>query len=191
MAAAMLLAGLGVARAQDADEAGFQVYLGTLRAQAIAQGVRAATADSVIVGLTLNPRVIELDRAQPGGDPANPSTGNPPLAPYLRQHLTPALIAQGRDKYLAQRSRLARIEAESGVPESIMVAIWGHETSYGRVMGSFDLPRALATLAYEGRRRELFAGEFIATLKIVDRGIARDKLVGSWAGAMGGSRGGR
>ena len=67
-----------------------------------------------------------------------------------------------------------------------MVAIWGHETNYGRVMGNFDLPRALASLAYEGRRRELFAGEFIATLKMIDRGVPREKLVGSWAGAFGG-----
>ncbi|MBN8807408.1 MAG: lytic murein transglycosylase [Sphingomonas sp.] len=187
MAGALLLVGLSAsAHGQSSDEVGFQSYLQTLRAQAIAQGVRPATADSVIAGLTLNPRVIELDRAQPGGNPANPSNANPPLAPYLRQHLGAALIAQGRDKYLAQRPRLARIEAETGVPESIMVAIWGHETSYGKVMGTFDLPRALATLAYEGRRRDLFANEFIATLKIVDRGIPREKLVGSWAGAMGG-----
>jgi lytic murein transglycosylase len=75
---------------------------------------------------------------------------------------------------------------ETGVPESIMVAIWGHETNYGRVMGGFDLPRALASLAYEGRRRALFADEFIATLKMIDRGVPRDKLVGSWAGAFGG-----
>ena len=82
--------------------------------------------------------------------------------------------------------QLQRIEAETGVPESIMVAIWGHETNYGRVMGGFDLPRALASLAYEGRRRDLFASEFIATLKMIDRGVPREKLVGSWAGAFGG-----
>ncbi|WP_204315847.1 lytic murein transglycosylase, partial [Klebsiella pneumoniae] len=69
-------------------------------------------------------------------------------------------ISQGRAAYQRQRPRLQRIEAETGVPESIMVAIWGHETNYGRVMGGFDLPRALASLAYEGRRRDLFASEF-------------------------------
>ena len=67
-----------------------------------------------------------------------------------------------------------------------MVAIWGHETNYGRVMGNFDLPRALATLAYEGRRRSLFEPELIAMMKMVDRGVPRGQLVGSWAGAMGG-----
>jgi len=67
-----------------------------------------------------------------------------------------------------------------------MVAIWGNETNYGTVMGGFDLPRSLATLAYEGRRRDLFAEEFIDTLKMIDRGVPREKLVGSWAGAFGG-----
>jgi membrane-bound lytic murein transglycosylase B len=51
----------------------------------------------------------------------------------------------------------------------VLLAIWGAETDYGAVKGGFDLARALATLAYEGRRRELFAGEFIALLKMVDR----------------------
>ena len=53
-------------------------------------------------------------------------------------------------------------------------------------MGNFDLPRASPSLAYEGRRRELFAGEFIATLKMIDRGVPREQLKGSWAGAIGG-----
>ncbi|MES2095486.1 MAG: lytic murein transglycosylase [Pseudomonadota bacterium] len=185
--AAMLLAGLwfgGSAQAQ--DESGFQTYLQTLRAQAIAQGVRPATVDSVIAGMTFNPRVIELDRGQPG-DPNYPGAPTAPnFAPYRISHVDAARIARGREKYLAERTRLKSIEAATGVPESIMVAIWGHETSYGKVMGNFDVPRALASLAYDGRRRDLFASEFIATLKIVDRGIPREKLIGSWAGAMGG-----
>lgn len=141
---------IGPAAAQ--DEAGFQAYLQTLRAQAASRGVSQATLDAVMPTLTLNQRVIDLDRAQPG---ANPNAGVPNFAPYQAQHLTTALIANGRNAYQAERSRLQRIEQQIGVPESIMVAIWGHETSYGRVMGGFDLPRALATLAYEGRRRAL------------------------------------
>lgn len=165
------------------DDAGFQTYLGTLRSQAEAKGVRRATLDAVLPTLTLNQRVIELDRQQPGG----PSiSAIPPFAPYKAQHLSSALIVRGQSAYASERSRLQRIEQETGVPESIMVAIWGHETSYGRVTGSFDLPRALATLAYEGRRRDLFADEFIATLQMMDRGVPRSQLVGSWAGATGG-----
>jgi membrane-bound lytic murein transglycosylase B len=65
------------------------------------------------------------------------------------------------------------------------MAIYGHETSYGAVTGDFDLANSLATLAYEGRRRQLFADEFIATLRLMDRGYPRSQLKGSWAGATG------
>jgi membrane-bound lytic murein transglycosylase B len=165
------------------DDAGFQTYLGTLRGQAEAKGVSRATLDAVLPTLTLNQRVIELDRQQPGGTSI---AAIPNFAPYKAQHLSSALISRGQSTYVSERSRLQRIEQQTGVPGSIMVAIWGHETSYGRVMGGFDLPRALATLAYEGRRRDLFADEFIATLQMMDRGVPRAQLVGSWAGATGG-----
>ncbi len=179
VALAVMFAGGGPAVAQ--DDAGFQAYLTTLRSQALAQGVTQRTVDAVFPTLMLNERVIALDRAQPG------ATNNtvPAFAPYKAQHVDAARISRGRSAYQAQRFRLERIERETGVPESVMVAIWGHETNYGSYTGNFDLLRSLATLAYEGRRRSLFAGEFIAGLKILDRGVSREQLKGSWAGAMG------
>jgi lytic murein transglycosylase len=165
------------------DETGFQSYLGELSRQAATQGVSRRTIDLVIPTLTYNARVVELDRQQPETAPNAPISN---FEPYRVKHVDAARIGQGRAAYQRQRPRLQRIEAETGVPESIMVAIWGHETNYGRVMGGFDLPRALASLAYEGRRRDLFASEFIDTLKMIDRGVPREKLVGSWAGAFGG-----
>jgi lytic murein transglycosylase len=180
IAAVIALGVAGSAIAQ--DEAGFQAYLPELRAQALREGVRPATIDAVLPTLTYSARVVELDRQQPG----NPgSTATPPFAPYKARHVDAARIGRGRTAYAANRGRLSRVEAETGVPESIMVAIWGHETNYGSYTGDFDLLRSLATLAYEGRRRSLFAGEFVATLKILDRGIPRSTLVGSWAGATG------
>jgi lytic murein transglycosylase len=178
--AAVTLAG-GPAAAQ--DDAGLQNFLRSIRGQAIAEGVSPATYDSVAPTLTYNPRVIQLDRGQPETAPNAPIS---PFAPYRIQHVDAARISAGRAAYTRARGKLARIEAETGVPEEIMVAIWGHETSYGRVMGGFDLPRSLATLAYEGRRRQLFTEEFIASLKMIDRGVPRAKLIGSWAGAFGG-----
>lgn len=180
---ALLLGVLPCTSAEAQDEQGFQGYLATLGRQAAAAGVSQRTIDSVLPTLTFNPRVVALDRQQPE-TPA--SAAIPPFEPYRRAHVDAARIGQGRAAYQRERSRLARIEQETGVPESIMVAIWGHETNYGRVMGGFDLPRSLASLAYEGRRRELFAGEFIATLKMIDQGVPREKLIGSWAGAFGG-----
>ena len=184
LVAAALAFGIGAPVAAQ-DEAGFQAFLAQVRQQALVQGVSARTLDDVLPTLTFNPRVVELDRAQPGGNPAAPAAAIPAFAPYRAQHVDTARISRGRAKYQALRPLLSRVEAQTGVPEEIMVAIWGHETNYGAYTGNFDLPRSLASLAYDGRRRELFTQELIDTLKLIDRGIPREKLKGSWAGATG------
>ncbi|OQW47696.1 MAG: lytic transglycosylase [Proteobacteria bacterium SG_bin6] len=168
--------------AEESGDAGFEAFLASLRAQAAARGVSAQAIEAGFAGVTLNRRVIELDRAQPGG----PVNARPPkFEPYRRSHVDTPRIERGRAIYQATRARLTAIERETGVPESIMVAIWGHESSYGAVTGKFDLPSALASLAYDGRRRALFTDEFIAALKMIDRGVPRERLRGSWAGATG------
>lgn len=172
----------GPARAQ--DESGFQSYLQSVGQRAIAQGVRPQTVYAGTAGLTFNPRVVALDRAQPGQS-ASPNSPPSRFAPYRIAHVDAARIGRGRTNYAAQRYRLAQIERETGVPGSIMMAIWGHETNYGGYTGDFDLLRSLASLGYEGRRRQLFEGEFIAALKMMDRGVPRSQLKGSWAGATG------
>jgi lytic murein transglycosylase len=144
--------------------------------------VSEATIARMTSGLTLNPRVVALDRAQPGG---NPNVTPSPFEPYRRQHVDAARIGGGRSTLGRVAGSLPRIEATYGVPARILVAIWGHETNYGSYTGDFDLARSLATLAYEGRRRELFAAEFIALLKMADRGVPRERMKGSWAGAFG------
>jgi lytic murein transglycosylase len=175
-------AALAVSVPACAQDDPFQSYLAGVRAKAVAGGVAAATVDREFTGLTLNPRVVELDRGQPGNVL---STSFSPFAPYRAQHVDAARIGRGRSVYLTQRTRLAAIEADTGVPEAIMVAIWGHETNYGAYTGNFDIVRSLASLAFDGRRRTLFEGELIAALTMIDRGVPRSQLTGSWAGAMG------
>jgi lytic murein transglycosylase len=178
--AALALASPGSAQQSDGDP--FQRYLFEVSQRAVAQGVSGAVAARELAGLTLNTRVIELDRAQPGNAQ---STSFSPFAPYRATHVDAPRIGRGRTVYAAQRGRLAAIERQTGVPQSIMVAIWGHETNYGSYTGDFDLIRSLASLAYEGRRRALFEGELIAALEMIDRGTPRSQLKGSWAGATG------
>ena len=72
-----------------------------------------------------------------------------------------------------------------GVDPTVLMAIYGHETSYGLVTGSIDLLQALASLGYYGRRRDFFESEFISALKLIDQGVPRWRLKGSWAGATG------
>ena len=162
---------------------GFEGYKLRLADRARREGVREATIAATIPGLTFDSRVVRLDRAQPGG--VNNPNAYPPFAPYRRQHVNSSLISRGQARYRANTTRLAAVERRFGVEASVLMSIYGHETSYGNVTGGFDLLPALATLAYEGRRRDLFESEFIAALKLLDRGTPRYRLKGSWAGATG------
>ncbi len=160
----------------------FNQYLQIVRARAEREGVSKATLDRVIPTLVYLPRVVQLDR----GQPETPSTAAvPPFEPYRRKHVDAARISRGRSKYTELRPLLQRIENETGVPEEVMIAIYGHETNYGAVMGNFHAPDALASLAFEGRRRELFEAELVAVLKMIDRGVPSYAITGSWAGALG------
>ncbi len=167
---------------QSSEDAGFQAYLQVLAARARAEGVRESAIQSMIAGLTLNPTVIALDRAQPE---MNPNSTPPDFAPYRRAHVDAARIAAGREIYGEVARYIPRIEQRYGVPASIILSIWGNETNFGHYMGDFDLARSLATLAYEGRRRDLFATEFVDLLKMADSGVPRWQMKGSWAGAFG------
>ncbi|WP_344710479.1 lytic murein transglycosylase [Sphingomonas humi] len=162
---------------------GFEAYKQRLIAAARTAGVREATIQAVIPALRQNARVIALDRAQPGGPPN--SSYIPPFAPYRAEHVTTDLITRGAARFRSYAPQLAWLEQRFGVEPQVVMAIFGHETSYGRITGNFDLAEVLATLAYEGRRRQFFEEEFIASLRLLDRGTPRERLKGSWAGATG------
>lgn len=167
--------------ATNAASGGFAAFLQVLAARARAEGVSEATIHAVIDGLTFDPEVVWHDRSQPGVSPGHGAQ----FAAYMRTHVDATRIGRGRAIMAASRDTIAATEAKYGVPGPIVLAIWGHETSYGGFTGTYDLPRAIASLAYEGRRRTLFSEEFVALLKMVDRGVPRSKLRGSWAGAFG------
>ena len=162
---------------------GFEGYKLRLAALARSQGVRESTVQAHVPGLDLNSRAIQLDRSQPGGPPN--SNYFPPFSPYQRRHVTSDLIRRGQARYSSLYGSLSRIQSRYGVDPGVLMAIYGHETSYGAVTGGFDLLDVLGSLAYEGRRRQLFESEFVAALKLIDIGIPRWRLKGSYAGATG------
>ncbi|MGB3798138.1 MAG: lytic murein transglycosylase [Alteraurantiacibacter sp.] len=179
-AALMLSSSPAVAQSES-----FGDYLDTVALHARAEGVSQSTIDRVFSGLTPSDRVLALDRDNVSSSGSGTSTGFPSMAGYLNRHNTSARIDGGVRKLSQVRSLGSEVERKYGVPAEIVIAIWGHETAYGQVMGGFDLPRSLATLAWDGRRRTLFERELIDVLKMVDQGVARSQLVGSWAGAFG------
>ena len=153
--------------------------------RARAEGVREPTIRAIVPTLQLNYRAMELDRAQRPTSTSRNSNSFPPLAPYIREHVTSSLISRGQSRYSAHWPNFSRIYMRFGVDPAVLMAIYGKETSYGAITGSFDLLNVLASLAYEGRRRQLFEGEFLAALKLIDAGVPRSRLEGSYAGATG------
>ena len=165
----------------DTTPAGFAAWLADFRAAELAKGAAPAAVEAVLGGLRYSPRVVELDRAQPD-DRGRVAV----FASYLDRHVGALLIARGRSVGSDLAAELNANTAATGVPGAVVLAIWGMESSFGAVTGGFDVPRSLASLAFDGRRRDLFARELDATIDIVARGtIPRERLTGSWAGAMG------
>ena len=162
---------------------GFAAYKQRLIALARSGGVREATIQSVVPYLSLNSRVMELDRAQ---RPTSTSGSAPSsFGPYINRHITRSLINRGYARYAGHWTNLSRIRERYGVEPAVVIAIYGKETSYGSITGTFDLVEALASLAYEGRRRSMFEAEFTAALRLIDSGVRRSTLKGSYAGATG------
>ena len=168
-----------VPQASDADHsAGFAAWNTAFQAQALQAGIRPDTVRNVLARAEWQPRVVELDRAQP-------EFTRTPWA-YLDSAVSSQRVAQGQAKLAEHAAALQAASARYGVPAEVITAIWGMESNYGSHFGSFRTVDALATLAYEGRRRAWAQGELLAALRIIDQGdIAADRMIGSWAGAMG------
>jgi lytic murein transglycosylase len=134
--------------------------------------------ESMLDGLTPNSSVTRLNNSQP--------EMLKPIGDYIASAVSQSRVNDGRTNYLAKTPILSEASAKYGVPLEVAIAIWGMETSYGANKGSSDVVRALATLAYDGRRKELGENELLAVADIIKNNDAtRDMLVGSWAGAMG------
>jgi membrane-bound lytic murein transglycosylase B len=157
----------------------FGLFMQNLRKDAARQGISQGTIDQALhAGLKPIPRIIQLDRKQP-----EKTIG---FSEYYEKIVNATRIQKGRQKINFYQSELSKASQKYSVPESVIVALWGIETSYGQNMGSFHVVDALVTLAYDGRRSAYFRKELMNALQIIDdKHISYDNMIGSWAGAMG------
>ncbi len=156
----------------------FADWRGDFRSRLIATGVEEATAADMLDGLEPEMRIIERDRSQP--------EFVRPIWSYLDIAASDLRIDNGREAYAGHRAEVDAIAAHFGVRAEILIAIWGLESSYGAIPGNNDIVQALATLAWEGRRRDWAEAQLIAVAEMLESGYAtRAQLTGSWAGAMG------
>jgi len=158
-------------------EAYFITWLNDFYSRTLAAGFARPLLDRELSGLSPDPRVAALDAQQP--------EFAKPVSDYIRGAISDSRIATGRAKR-ETISQFPSIEQAYGVPRDVLVAVWAMESDFGALQGNFDVVRSLATLAAAGRRRPWAEGELLAALRILAAGnVARVKLRGSWAGAMG------
>ena len=181
---ALLVLGLSPAHAADAA---FIQFVASLWPEAQAAGVSRATFDRETAGLEPDTKLPDLIL------PGRPATGNPAQAEfvqvpadYIKEPAIARLAAEGQKLLQQYRPALDKIESRFGVPATVVLAIWGRESDYGRSPEPFDAVRVLATQAYVGRRKDSYRNEFIMALKMLSDGaVSRKDFRASWGGAVG------
>jgi len=179
--AAALLVALSLvatpAQAAISDEA-FAACLADLQDQARDRGFSPAITDTLIPGLEVQNRVVELDRSQPEFVQT--------FGEYLSIRLSESRITRGREQLGKQAELLAELTRQYGVPGQYLMAFWGLETNFGGYMGDLPTLDSLATLACDQRRSAFFTGEFMTALQLMEREeLQPEQMRGSWAGAVG------
>lgn len=156
----------------------FESWLRNFRQEAAAAGVTRATLSAVLDDMTLDQGIIARDRRQ--------TFFGQSFVDFRGKLVSRNRIQNGLRQMERHRATFARAEKEYGVPAPVITGFWALESDFGAGMGKLSVLRSLATLAYDCRRGEMFTREFIAALKIIDRGdLKPSDMIGSWAGELG------
>jgi lytic murein transglycosylase len=157
---------------------GFDRFLSEVKQQAVSAGVSQRAIADAAPEMVYDQGIVNRDRGQRVFGQTFIEFSGRMAAPYRMQ--------QGQARIKTYSAAFARAEKEYGVPPAVIAAFWGLESDFGANMGSLPTLRSLVSLAYDCRRSEMFVGETIAALKIVDRGdLTPSEMIGSWAGELG------
>jgi len=178
----LLLGHLFAAPASAAQCGGdFNAFIAAMSREAQAAGVSREVITSALTGVTQDQTVLSFDRRQRGMFHAKS------FEEYAATRVIPARINRAKGLMVKHAQLLSRVEHQFGVPATVVMAIWTLESDNGTGdIGKLPVIRTLATLAHDCRRTELFQGELIAALQIVQRGdLPLRDLVGAFAGEIG------
>ena len=158
----------------------FQTFVSAMSQEAAAAGISQGVISQALSGVTHDPAVLSFDRRQRG-------TFNKTFEQYVATRVGSGRVNTGKAMLQRHAALLSRVQQRFGVPPEIIVAIWGLESDFGKGdIGKMPVIRTLATMAHDCRRTELFQGELLAALKIVQRGdLPLRDLVGAYAGELG------
>jgi lytic murein transglycosylase len=158
----------------------FNAFVAAMSQEAAAKGISREVISQALSGVTQDPAVLTFDRRQRG-------TFNKTFEQYVSTRVGAGRINMGRQMLQRHAALLSSIEQKFGVPRQIVVAIWGLESDFGKGdIGKLPVIRTLATMAHDCRRTELFQGELLAALQILQRGdLPLRDLIGAFAGEIG------
>lgn len=156
----------------------FAEWQAAFRKDALAAGISPELFDRAFANVTPDMSVIRADRSQP--------EFARPVWEYLDGALSALRVRKGQGLLYQYADVLQSIELRYGVDRQALVAVWGMESNFGSFQGDKSVIQSLATLAYEGRRPGFAHSQLLAALQILQHGdIEPEKMLGSWAGAMG------
>ncbi|CAH0338961.1 lytic murein transglycosylase [Rhizobium sp. CECT 9324] len=170
-------------------EAQFQRWIATdLWTEAKASGISKPAFDTAVSGLSLNwelPDLVPPGTAPPKEQSQSQAEFSSP-ASYFSEKRLQGLAATGRSLASQHGGTLRKVEATYGVPGSILVAIWGRESGFGKAKMPYPALEVLATKAFMSTRRDMFRREMISALHMIEGGdVTAQQMRGSWAGALG------
>src|SRR4051794_3824614 len=173
----LLTIAVAPARAASCGTGNFQAWLEEFKSEAVAKGISQSAVAAGLAGVAPDQSVLSRDKSQRVfGQTFEEFSGR----------MIPPRLGPGSNKLKQYGSALSRIEQQYGVPGEVLVAIWGLETDFGANTGKFPTLRALATLAWDCRRADLFRAELMDALRIVERGdLSPAEMRGAWAGEIG------
>lgn len=158
--------------------AALPAWVADFQGRAVTSGIKPETATAALGGVTLNEQVARLDR--------NQAEYNSTFSDYLRQRVNDGVVSRGRAELARHADLLKGLSERHGIPGPLLVALWGLESGYGANTGTTPVLPALATLAFDGRRRASYETELLALLRLAEAGeVDLATLKGSWAGALG------
>lgn len=156
----------------------FRQFLAGVKQEAVSRGLSARAADQTLSGAQIDRKVLSRDRAQ--------GVFKMTFLDFSKRVISGYRMKNGAANMDRYARVFDRVEREYGVPAPVITAFWALETDFGAVQGDFNTVNALATLAYDCRRPELFRPQLIAAIEMVQNGdLDPRRTTGAWAGEIG------
>lgn len=153
-------------------------FIADLRAEAVRGGLPAETADRFFNRLQLDQTVLNRDRGQ--------GFFQRPFVDFSRSLISQSRLNRAQQMLQQQSALFQRLQRDYGISPGVMLSFLAFETDFGQVQGDINTANALATLAHDCRRPELFRPQILAMAELYRRGdLDPATTQGAWAGEIG------